>query len=169
MTRGSGARAAATPANDPAIDIMVDSPLWQECPDAETIIRAALAAAARATAREDAELAVVLTDDAAIRVLNRNWRKIDKPTDVLSFPTADPRAGLGDIIIAFETTARDAEEQATPLDHHVAHLAVHGFLHLLGYDHETADEADAMERLETAILAQLGIADPYGRRAAAAR
>jgi probable rRNA maturation factor len=81
---------------------------------------------------------------------------------VLSFPTTDPRAGLGDIIIAFETAARDAKAQQTPLDHHLAHLTVHGFLHLLGYDHEDADEADSMERLETAILAQLGIADPYG-------
>lgn len=168
MSRTPGAQAAAAPAIDLAIDIMVESPRWEALPDAEATIRHALAAAAQAAGRDTGELAVVLTDDDAIRVLNRDWRDIDKPTDVLSFPTADPRAGLGDVIIAFETMARDAEAQTTTLDHHLAHLAVHGFLHLLGYDHEDAAEADAMERLETAILAQLGIADPYGPRDAGA-
>ncbi len=162
MSRAPGARAAASPATDLTVDFLIESPLWRDLPGAESTIRDALAAAAAATERASGELAIVLTDDAAIRTLNREWRGLDKATNVLSFPTADPRAGLGDIIIAFETAARDAAAQSIPLDHHLAHLAVHGFLHLLGYDHEDASEADTMERLETAILARLAIADPYG-------
>ncbi len=112
------------------------------------------------------EVSVVLTDDAAIRRLNRDWRHIDKPTNVLSFPAAvlengAPEPLLGDIVIAYETVARESAEEHKPFLHHLAHLAVHGFLHLMGYDHETDSQADAMEGLERDILAGLGIADPY--------
>jgi probable rRNA maturation factor len=106
----------------------------------------------------------VLTDDSAIRELNRTWRRKDEPTNVLAFPTdsqAGPARLLGDIVIAYETLAREAKGERKRFDHHLAHLAVHGFLHLCGYDHETDRQAATMERLETAILARLGIPDPY--------
>ena len=104
----------------------------------------------------DAELAVMLTDDTGIRTLNSNWRGIDKPTNVLSFPALQPAARapddaprmLGDIAIAYETTRKEADDEQKPFDHHLSHLAVHGFLHLIGYDHEKDDDAEAMESLE---------------------
>jgi probable rRNA maturation factor len=114
-----------------------------------------------------AEVAILLTDDQAIRALNRQWRGRDEPTNVLSFPHhpsgrhADGPNILGDIVVAYETTAREAASEGKPLLHHLTHLTVHGFLHLLGYDHESHAEAEAMENLERKILAQLGILDPY--------
>lgn len=113
-----------------------------------------------------AELSVLLTDDASIQVLNRDWRGKDKPTNVLSFP-GDPSpapgapAMLGDIAVAFQTVAREAGEQKKTLDDHLAHMVVHGMLHLLGHDHEDEAEAEEMEALEREFLADLGIADPY--------
>jgi probable rRNA maturation factor len=130
-------------------------------------VRRAIAAAATPDT-QDAELSVLLTDDAEIRALNAQWRQQDKPTNVLSFPA--PSSGnmqprlLGDIVIAYETTAREAETEHKPFEHHLSHLTVHGFLHLLGYDHELDDEAETMERLEREILARLDIADPYATR-----
>jgi len=115
----------------------------------------------------------MLTDDTGIRTLNSNWRGIDKPTNVLSFPALQPRGErqvddappiLGDIAIAYETTRREADEEQKPFDHHLSHLAVHGFLHLIGHDHEKDQEAEAMEALEREILSQLGIPDPYAER-----
>ncbi len=112
-----------------------------------------------------AEVSVVLTDDAEQRELNRQWRGIDKSTNVLSFPQLppfSPVSGLvGDIILANETVRLEAAEMAISLEAHFTHLVVHGFLHLLGYDHIEEDEAVRMESLETHILATLGIADPY--------
>lgn len=157
----------------PAIDIVRESPLWQEQPDIDAMLRRAIAEASADVSTKDAELAIVLTDDSRIRALNRVWRGFDKPTNVLSFPakergaTHDAPALLGDIVIAYETTAREALAQETPFLHHLAHLAVHGFLHLHGYDHEADDEAETMERLERAILARLDIPDPYALRDAA--
>jgi len=114
-----------------------------------------------------AEPSVVLTNDDAIRKINAQWRQKDAPTNVLSFPAAHmpgvPRM-LGDIIIAYETTAREAKEEHKPFANHLSHLAVHGFLHLLGYDHESDAEAEDMERLERDILARLGVPDPYATR-----
>jgi probable rRNA maturation factor len=125
------------------------------------------------------ELAIVLTDDSTIRVLNRDWRGKDQPTNVLSFPAraatnasprtrgkrARERAGtvclLGDIVIAYETMAREALAEHRPFAHHLAHLAVHGFLHLVGHDHVAQAEADAMEALEVAVLARLNVPNPY--------
>jgi probable rRNA maturation factor len=130
------------------------------------MLRRALAAAA-ALVPSDGELAVVLTDDAAVRALNRDWRGKDEPTNVLSFPARTARADrraprlLGDIVIAHETAAREAAAESKPFMHHLAHLAVHGFLHLAGYDHEANEDADAMEGLEIAILARLDVPDPY--------
>jgi probable rRNA maturation factor len=152
-----------------SLDVTIDSALWQAEPQVETVICGAIEAAAevvRALPRASGEVSVVLTDDTRIRALNRQWRNIDKPTNVLSFPapgagTAAEPALLGDVVIAYETTAREAAAEAKPFTHHVAHLAVHGFLHLLGYDHESDAEADEMERLETRILALLAVPDPY--------
>ena len=148
-----------------AIDIVIASEAWQAAPAAEKVIRRAINAATSAVSPGKGELAIVLTDDSAIRALNRQWRGKDEPTNVLSFPAAEPQPGapvlLGDVVIAYETVAHEALAQGTPFMHHLAHLAVHGFLHLLGYDHATATEAKAMERLETAVLAELDVPDPY--------
>jgi probable rRNA maturation factor len=159
----------------PATEVLVTADCWQDVPDAEAVILRAVAVASEAADADTgaAELAVMLTDDAGIRTLNNNWRGIDKPTNVLSFPALQPTAPvgdddpprmLGDIAIAYETLRREADDEAKPFDHHLSHLVVHGFLHLIGYDHETDEEAEAMEALEKEILAQLGIPDPYGMR-----
>jgi probable rRNA maturation factor len=149
-----------------ALDIQIEiaSPLWDAEPRAEACVRDALSAA-HARVPGQGEVSVLLTDDAEIRTLNRQWRGIDKPTNVLSFPAAEQPPGspvlLGDIAIAYETLAREAKDEGKPLLHHLAHLAVHGYLHLMGYDHQTDSEAEAMEALERAILAGLQIRDPY--------
>jgi probable rRNA maturation factor len=130
--------------------------------------RAALAALAGARqSRTPAALAIALANDATVRVLNRDFRGKDKPTNVLSFP-ADARATLpgeprflGDIVLARQTVAREARQQEKRLAHHLTHLVVHGVLHLLDYDHETAADTQRMESLEVRILAQLGVPDPY--------
>jgi probable rRNA maturation factor len=148
----------------PAIDVLVESPLWEDQPDAAAVIRRAIGAAAETTdAAADRDLAVMLCDDAAMRDLNGRWRGRPEPTNVLSFPAAAGTGTLGDIAIAYETMAREAKAEGKPFGDHLAHLAVHGFLHLLGYDHQSEAEATAMERLETAILARLGVADPYAK------
>jgi probable rRNA maturation factor len=121
---------------------------------------------------DGAELSLLLTDDAHVRVLNRDWRGKDTPTNVLSFPSADedeePGPLLGDVVVARETTAREAVADALSFDDHFVHLLVHGLLHLFGFDHEVDEEAEEMEALETEILAGLGVADPYGDRGPAA-
>ena len=118
-----------------------------------------------ATVTGVAELSIVLTDDAAQRELNRQWRGIDKPTNVLSFPQIEPFEPvvgiLGDIVLARETLEREAAELDKPFADHFTHLVVHGFLHILGYDHEEEGDAFDMEGLETRILASLGVPDPY--------
>jgi probable rRNA maturation factor len=149
------------------IDIATESVLWDSA-RAKAIVRGAIAAAA-ADVADAMELSIVLTDDARIRTLNARWRGRDIATNVLSFPTEPPsqkarRRHLGDIVIAYETTAREAAMEQKPFAHHLAHLAVHGFLHLLGYDHESDEDAEAMERLERTILARLDLPDPYATR-----
>ena len=146
------------------IDVIVESAQWDTLPDAEAVARDAIAQALAALdGRADAELAVLLTDDAAVRRLNATWRGLDQPTNVLSFPAAEAPDSrhLGDIAIAFETTAREARDEGKPLADHLSHLAVHGFLHLVGYDHESDAEAETMEQLERDILARLNVPDPY--------
>jgi probable rRNA maturation factor len=159
----------------PITEVLVVAECWQTEPGAEAVIHRAVATAAEMVDAGigEAELAVMLTDDAGIRTLNSNWRGIDKPTNVLSFP-ALPSTGpagpddsprmLGDIAIAYETTRKEADDEQKPFDHHLSHLAVHGFLHLIGYDHESDGDAETMETLEQEILAQLGIPDPYADR-----
>src|SRR5471032_1053781 len=116
-------RRAATP----AIDIQVASKLWQAQPAAEQTVRMAIAAAAGALSTTDGEVSVVLTDDEAIRALNRDWRKIDKPTNVLSFPAPKGAAMFGDIVIAYETLAQESADEGRDFLHHLAHLTAHGF------------------------------------------
>jgi len=156
----------------PETEVLIVAECWGAAPDAATVVHRAIETAASMVDANtaDAELAVMLTDDAGIRALNKNWRGQDKPTNVLSFPALQPTGGqssdygprmLGDIAIAWETTRREADDEQKPFDHHLSHLAVHGFLHLVGYDHENDVDAEAMEHLERDILAALGIADPY--------
>lgn len=155
---------AATDDPSLTLDVIVESPLWEETPEAETVIREAIAVAAKRTARGAAEIAILLTDDSAIRKINRQWRDQDKPTNVLSFPANEAgreAAHLGDIVIAYETLAREAAAENKPFAHHLAHLTIHGYLHLLGYDHLSDADAAQMEKLETALLETLGIPDPY--------
>jgi len=129
-------------------------------------MRRAIAAAAATLSTPTAELAIVLTDNAAMRLLNRVWRGVDAATNVLSFPnrsTGGEAALIGDIVLAYETIAAEARQEGKPFAHHLAHLAVHGFLHLLGYDHQRDKDAAAMECLESEILHRLAIPDPYRR------
>ncbi len=152
------------------IDVLVDSKQWKDPQRVKSVVRRAVTQAAAATrSTRPAELAIVLTDDSAIRVLNRDWRGIDKATNVLSFPAKNGGVTphLGDIVLAFETIEREAKDEHKPLAHHVAHLAVHGFLHLLGYDHERDKDARVMEQAERDILRLLKIPDPYGQEAVA--
>lgn len=167
---GRPAAPAGGVARDAEIDLLVDDGAgWDALADAgavaEKAARAALAAAGALPL--PAEMSITLTDDARIRELNRAWRGLDKPTNVLSFPAADQPEGvlphlLGDVIVAFGTLAREAEAEGKAPADHLAHLVVHGTLHLMGFDHETDDEAETMEALERQVLAGLGIADPYG-------
>ena len=115
------------------------------------------------------ELSVTLAGAAEQRRLNRDYRGLDAPTNVLAFPASDPEMPLppgapvllGDVVLACETVACEASEQDKPFPDHLRHLVVHGVLHLLAYDHRTPAEAAEMESLETAILARLGVPDPY--------
>jgi probable rRNA maturation factor len=140
------------------VDILASSPLWRGQEDG---LARALAGAAQSEGVAG-EVSLLLGDDAAIAALNQEWRGKAGPTNVLSFPAAPPVQGfLGDIALAAETIAAEAEFQGKSFSAHASHLVVHGFLHLLGYDHETAPEAEAMEGRERAILLSLGIDDPY--------
>jgi len=155
-------KAAGRPAAAPAVDIRIESELWQAQPQAESTIRAAIAAAA-SFSDPGGEVSVLLTDDAEIARLNRDWRHLDKPTNVLSFPAPAQGAGnlLGDIVLAYETVARECDAEDRQFLHHLAHLAAHGFLHLIGYDHQTDSQAEEMEGLESRIMLRLNMPDPY--------
>ncbi len=141
------------------IDLVVEAGAWTD----EAVAAVERAALAALQGRK-ATVSIMLTDDATIRVLNQQFRGKDKATNVLSFPAAKMPGNeefLGDIAIAQETAEREAAEEGKALIAHLSHLAVHGVLHLLGEDHETPEEAERMEAAERAILAVLGIADPY--------
>ena len=151
----------------PHIDIQVQSPLWNAQPLAEQTIREAISAAAGALSTEGGEVSILLTDNSEIARLNRDWRGIDKPTNVLSFPASRVGQGdklLGDIVIAYETLERESTDESRDFLHHLAHLAVHGFLHLIGFDHETDAQAEEMEGLESRIMMRLNMPDPYVAR-----
>lgn len=159
----------------PMTEVLTVAECWQDAANAEATIHRAIETAAEIVDTDvgEAELAIMLTDDAGIRTLNSNWRGLDKPTNVLSFPALQPNGPggpddaprmLGDIAIAYETTRKEADDEQKPFDHHLSHLAVHGFLHLIGYDHENNADAETMEALEVKVLAQLGIPNPYADR-----
>lgn len=148
----------------PRIEIEIDRAGWQRAvPDIAKVCRGAAAAAfAVARRRRSVTASLVLTGDRRIQDLNRHFRGYDKPTNVLAFPSGDAKGpDLGGVIIALETTRREAQAQKKRLQAHAAHLVVHGMLHLLGYDHVTTRAAREMEELERRALARIGLADPY--------
>lgn len=152
-----------------SIDVGVEAGDWAGEDELAALSRRAVDAAVSRLGLADAEseLSIIFTDNEAMRALNAQWRGKDKPTNVLSFPAfplspGDPPGPmLGDIVIAFETVKSEAELEGKPFDDHLRHLVVHGFLHVLGYDHENDTDAEEMEAAERAILADMGIADPY--------
>ena len=152
----------------PAITLLVEESLWRRRKPALVLLRRAarLALAEHRTGRSPVQLTILLGDDARLKALNRQFRGKNKPTNVLSFPGEGPY--LGDIALAYGTIAREARAQGKSFAAHAAHLAAHGVLHLIGFDHETPEEAEAMESLETALVARLGISDPYAPRRKAA-
>jgi probable rRNA maturation factor len=154
----------------PSVEVTVSCKAWfDDCPDAAAIAAgAAQAALLDSAGGEHPIVDVTLADDAEQRRLNRTYRGKDVPTDVLAFPQGVPDSSdsdapvlLGDVVLAFETVRREAADQHKPLANHLRHLVVHGVLHLLGFDHEEAKQAAAMEAREIKILAGLGVPDPY--------
>lgn len=148
-----------------SVDVRIGDPRWAALGDPDALAARVLAHAA-AYMKAGGELSLLFTADAEMQALNRQWRGLDKPTDVLSFPADDPEIPeqlqyLGDVAIGYETSRADAEAMGRPFDGHISHLMIHGFLHLLGYDHIEPDDAKVMEPLETQILAGLGWPDPY--------
>ena len=161
-----------------ALETLIEDTRWDEAG-----LEALVDVAERATLaylgldHEVCEGSVLGCDDEKITELNTQFREKDKATNVLSWPAAeratpnmrpplpepdfDGSVELGDIAISFDTCAREAEAAGTPFEHHITHLIVHGLLHVLGYDHITDADADIMERIETEILASLGVPDPY--------
>lgn len=154
---------------EPLIDIEVEADGWLEVlPDVHQVVENGIVAALKAVKFNDqADIVVLLCDDAEMKALNKEYRHKDKATNVLSFPAPKSMRikgvldHMGDMALGLETCVREAEVQGKPLRNHVMHLCVHGALHLLGYDHLTDDEAQTMESLERDILAGLGIPDPY--------
>lgn len=143
------------------VALIVEGEEWSALGDIDALSRRAFAAAAREVPAEGL-VSLLLTDDSELQALNRDFRGKDKPTDVLSFPALPmDRPLLGDIAVAYGVAARDAAAQGKALADHLTHLLIHGFLHLIGHDHETPGEAAVMEAHEISALAALGIANPY--------
>lgn len=142
------------------IDIIKNAAGW---PEVEPLLKRAVKGVLDVIAlEEDAELSLVLSDNDEVQLLNKHYRGKDKPTNVLSFPQDDENfQHLGDVILALETVKQEAQDQDKSFDDHLTHLTIHGLLHLLGYDHETDDEAEEMEALEIEILRDLGVKNPY--------
>lgn len=148
------------------VELTIEDPSWTALGDLQSLVERAVAAAlaeAGVASRGGTELSCLLCDDAVIQALNLQWRGVDRPTNVLSFPAAGPGADrmLGDIVVAYGTVSREALADSKAMRDHFAHLMVHGTLHLVGRDHEAEAEAEAMEALETRAMARLGMADPY--------
>jgi probable rRNA maturation factor len=145
------------------IDVEIEDEAWLAAlPEAEALTRRAAQAVLDSEGAIGEGVTLLLTDDAAVEDLNGRFRDRPNPTNVLSFPAPpNPERHLGDIALAYGVCAREAAEQGKPLANHLQHLVAHGVLHLLGYDHMTDEEAEAMEGLERVVLAGLGIPDPY--------
>ncbi|NJL50804.1 MAG: rRNA maturation RNase YbeY [Blastochloris sp.] len=153
------------------MELSIECPRWEEVPSVAAVVERAAGAAFAAVrqAPAQAEVSIALIDDAAISKLNRDFRGNDQPTNVLSFPASPLKVPgaptlLGDVAVAFETTAAEAAADAKSIADHLAHLVVHGVLHLMGYDHIDTEDAELMEAAERDILAALGIVDPYAAR-----
>jgi probable rRNA maturation factor len=146
-------------------DISIEDKRWQQIGSVEDLAELALQAVLKQVPEPvpNGQISLLLCDDATIRELNKDWRGFDKPTNVLSFPSpaAFQNQMLGDLALAFETTAQEAEDEGKLISSHMAHLIVHGVLHLLGYDHLHDTDAEIMERIEILALTSLGIANPY--------
>ena len=152
------------------IEISTGCEGWHRILGAEMIAHRAALAAFDAAGISEGEASIMLCDDARIRELNRDFRKKDSATNVLSFPSNEMHNGVrfyGDVALAFETLVREAREEGKRVDAHLTHLTAHGVLHLLGFDHENEEDAEKMESAETKILAKLGFPDPYAARAEA--
>jgi probable rRNA maturation factor len=169
MTEGGPSPGIAEPLAGPrlAVDVARHADTWAEAGITDVLLeRAARAALATIAALPSGnyEIAVVLTDNAEMRTLNRTWRGKNAPTNVLSFPASEALGEvpfLGDVVLTYETSLKESREDNLTLSDHVSHLVVHGVLHLLGFDHQTEEEAERMEAIERKALATLGIADPY--------
>jgi probable rRNA maturation factor len=158
----------------PEIAVSVAAADWTRAlPDAPAICRRAARAAFAGNESDDGEISILLTGDAQVQNLNRDYRDRDEPTNVLSFP-GFPAAGknspppppgaprmLGDVIVAYETAEMEARRDGKSLGGHLQHLIVHGVLHLQGFDHQTAAAAREMESREISVLKTLGVGDPY--------
>ena len=147
-------------------EIIYKSDAWQKYDDIEQVVKDSCSTVISHFDIKNSEVSVVLADDKFVKELNKKYRHKDKPTNVLSFPAMDEYnmeniEQLGDIIIAFETTAQEAKNQNKKFINHFTHLTVHGLLHLLGYDHMEKKQAEEMEELEKTILLEMGIDDPY--------
>jgi probable rRNA maturation factor len=144
------------------VEFVLEAENWSEHESLLDRCRAAIEAGLDQLEDPRAGAAVILfSDDATVHELNRRFRDKDKPTNVLSFPAPDREGYPGDVILAYETCAREAQAAGLSLIDHAAHLALHGVLHLNGFDHQEEDEATEMEALETAVLTGLGMSDPY--------
>ncbi|WP_419907410.1 rRNA maturation RNase YbeY [Hoeflea sp.] len=157
------------------IQITVEAPGWPAPAELESLCDSVVSTAAAYLVRHagqpfpeaGCELSLLFAGDQAVREINSRWRSQDKSTNVLSFPAMPVEPGqmpgpmLGDVVLAYETVAREARAMDIPFDNHLTHLLVHGFLHLLGYDHLNDEDAASMESLETGILAALDLSDPY--------
>ena len=155
------------------LDARIDAGEWENLSELEAMALKAFQAVLTEkqffmakTVLNGSEVSLLFTDDAKIKAINYDHRDQNKPTNVLSFPQHEPDAGrfgpyLGDLVFASETIIREAALEKKPLSHHLQHLMIHGFLHLVGYDHETDIEAEEMESLEVKILDQLQIPNPY--------
>jgi probable rRNA maturation factor len=155
----------ASISNSLSIDLRIADSRWEALGDVDALAAHVLGRAA-SHVKATGELAVLFTSDTEMSALNKEWRDLDKPTDVLSFPSGQPEIPgqpqyLGDVALGYETALRDAEAMHRPFEAHASHLLIHGFLHLLGYDHIEPEDAQVMEPLESDILASLGWPDPY--------
>jgi probable rRNA maturation factor len=170
---GPSRKPAATPGPTLEVEVVRHDEAWADAGLGDAMLaRAARAGfdAAPPRAQGTYHLTIALSNDAEMRALNRTWRDKDAPTNVLSFPADDEISGpgfLGDVVLAYETTLKEAREQSIAFADHASHLVVHGVLHLLGFDHANDAEAERMENLERKALAFLGIADPYAEKGGA--